>query len=80
MLVVKRHHILVRWSHWLNLPLFLGLVLSGISIYWASPIYQHKPDPCSRLFDVRNQYRVWICAHVPGQHHYQSAPLDLQRR
>jgi hypothetical protein len=41
-LVVKRHHILVRWSHWLNVPLLLGLVLSGISIYWASPIYQHS--------------------------------------
>jgi hypothetical protein len=44
-LVVKRHHILVRCSHWLNVPLLLGLILSGISIYWASPIYQHKPDP-----------------------------------
>jgi hypothetical protein len=43
-LVAKRHHLLVRWSHWLNVPILLGLVLSGISIYWASPIYQHKPD------------------------------------
>jgi hypothetical protein len=44
-LVVKRHHILVRYSHWLNIPLLLGLILSGISIYWSSPVYQHKPDP-----------------------------------
>ena len=44
-LVVKRHHLLVRWSHWLNVPILLGLILSGISIYWASPIYQYKPDP-----------------------------------
>ena len=40
-LVVRRHHLLVRISHWLNIPLLLGLILSGISIYWASPIYQH---------------------------------------
>ena len=40
-LVTKRHHLLVRWSHWLNVPILLGLILSGISIYWASPIYQH---------------------------------------
>ncbi len=44
-LVAKKHHLLVRWSHWLNVPILLGLILSGISIYWASPIYRHKPDP-----------------------------------
>jgi len=73
-LVVKRHHILVRWSHWLNVPLLLGLVLSGISIYWASPIYQHKPDPNTGNFDVAADIGIWICAHVPGQHHYASPP------
>jgi len=34
-LVVRKHHFLVRWSHWLNVPILLGLILSGISIYWA---------------------------------------------
>ena len=24
-LVAKKHHLLVRWSHWLNLPILLGL-------------------------------------------------------
>jgi hypothetical protein len=51
-LVVRKHHFLVRWSHWLNVPLLLGLILSGISIYWASPIYQHKPDPNTGNVDV----------------------------
>ena len=74
MLVVQRHHILVRWSHWLNVPLLLGLILSGISVYWASPIYQHKPDPNTGNFDVAADIGIWICAHVPGQHHYASPP------
>lgn len=73
-LVVKRHNILVRWSHWLNVPLLLGLILSGISIYWASPIYQHKPDPNTGNFDVAADVGIWICAHAPGQHHYASPP------
>ena len=73
-LVVKRHHILVRWSHWLNVPLLLGLIVSGISIYWSSPIYQHKPDPVSGNFDVAADIGIWICAHVPSQHHYASPP------
>lgn len=73
-LVVKRHHFLVRWSHWLNVPLLLGLILSGISIYWASPIYQHKPDPTTGNFDVAADIGIWICAHILGQHHYASPP------
>jgi thiosulfate reductase cytochrome b subunit len=73
-LVVKRHNILVRWSHWLNVPLLLGLILSGISIYWASPIYQHKPDPTTGNFDVAADIGIWICAHIPGQHHYANPP------
>ena len=73
-LVVKRHHVLVRLSHWLNVPLLLGLVLSGISIYWSSPIYQHKPDPVTGNFDVAADIGIWICAHILGQHHYASPP------
>jgi thiosulfate reductase cytochrome b subunit len=73
-LVVKRHHILVRWSHWLNAPLLFGLILSGISIYWASPIYQHKPDSVTGNFDVAADIGIWICAHVTGQRHYANPP------
>lgn len=73
-LVVKRHHVLVRCSHWLNVPLLLGLVLSGISIYWSSPVYQHKPDPVTGNFDVAADIGNWICHHVPGQRHYASPP------
>jgi len=73
-LVVKRHHLLVRWSHWLNVPILLGLVLSGISIYWSSPVYQHKPNPTTGNFDVAADIGIWICAHVPGLHHYSDPP------
>ena len=73
-LVTKRHHLLVRWSHWLNVPILLGLVWSGISIYWASPIYQHKPDPRTGNFDMAADIGIWICAHVPGLHQYNSPP------
>src|ERR1700726_5196489 len=73
-LVVRKHHLLVRWSHWLNVPILLGLILSGISIYWASPIYQHKPDPNTGNTDVEADIGIWICAHVPGLHEYSSPP------
>jgi hypothetical protein len=41
-LVVRRHRLLVRCSHWLNVPILLGLILSGISIYWASPVAREQ--------------------------------------
>jgi thiosulfate reductase cytochrome b subunit len=69
-LVVRRHHLLVRITHWLNIPLLLGLILSGISIYWASPIYQHDPNPTTGSFDYFADAGIWICAHVPWLQHY----------
>jgi thiosulfate reductase cytochrome b subunit len=72
--IIRKHHLLVRWSHWLNVPILLGLILSGMSIYWASPVYQHKPDPATGNVDVVADIGTWICAHVPGLHHYSSPP------
>jgi hypothetical protein len=71
---VRRHHLLVRWSHWLNVPILLGLILSGVSTYWASPVYQHKPDPMTGNVDFVADVGTWICTHVPGLHHYSSPP------
>ena len=73
-LVVRRHHLLVRCSHWLNVPILLGLILSGVSIYWASPVYQHKSDPVTGNFDPLADVGIWICAHVPGLQQYTSPP------
>lgn len=72
--IVRTHHVLVRWSHWLNVPILLGLILSGMSIYWASPVYQHKPDPTTGNVDYVANIGTWICAHVPGLLHYSSPP------
>src|SRR6266404_1671366 len=75
-LVVRKHHFLVRWSHWLNVPILLGLILSGISIYWASPIYQHKADPITGNFDLVADIGIWICARAASLQ--QSTRLGLQ--
>jgi thiosulfate reductase cytochrome b subunit len=74
-LVVRRHHLLVRCSHWLIVPILLGLILSGIAVYWASPVYHHKPDPATGSNDPFRDAGQWICAHVPGLHDY-SSPSD----
>lgn len=50
-------------------------MLSGLSLYWASPVYQHTPDPQTGNVDPLADLGVWIAAHVPGQHNYAS-PAD----
>jgi thiosulfate reductase cytochrome b subunit len=72
--LVRKHHLFVRVSHWLNVPLLAGLIVSGISIYWASPIYQHRPDSQTGNSDYVCDAGVWLCAHVPGLHSYASPP------
>ena len=72
--VVRRHHLLVRCTHWLTVPILLGLILSGLSIYWASPVYKHQPDAVTGNSDPLADVGIWICAHVPGLHQYSSPP------
>src|SRR5580698_3466031 len=60
--------------HWCALPLLLGLILSGISIYWSSPIFQHATDPTTGNFDDAADIGIWLCAHVPWMHNYGSPP------
>ena len=54
----------LRLSHWLNVLILLGLILSGISIYWASPIYRRKPDANTGNYDVAADVGIWIFAQV----------------
>ena len=72
--LARKHHLLVRVSHWLNVLLLAGLIVSGISIYWASPIYRHSPNPQTGNTDYIADSGVWLCAHVPGMHGYVSPP------
>jgi thiosulfate reductase cytochrome b subunit len=57
---------LVRLAHWANVPLLFGLIASGLSIYWASPVYGHAPNPATGSTDYLADLGVWIAHHVPG--------------
>ena len=65
-LVVVKHHALVRLSHWLNVPILFALTVSGLSIYWASPVFLHKPDPVTHSRDYLADIGIAIARHVPG--------------
>ena len=77
--VVAKHHALVRWSHWVNVPLLFGLIATGLSIYWAAPVFVHPRDPATHsrdyladigaaiargLGDRGGEPRFWIYDHL----------------
>jgi thiosulfate reductase cytochrome b subunit len=69
--VVRKHHWLVRWTHWANIPLLTGLILSGLSIYWAAPVYTHAPhESTGGGTDYLADIGLWVARHEPWRHSY----------
>jgi len=77
--VVRKHHALVRLSHWVNVPVLLGLIVTGLAIYWAAPVFVHARDPVTGsrdyladlgvtiarlLNDTGGDPRGWVYNHV----------------
>ena len=67
--VVRKHHWLVRWTHWANIPILLALGLSGLSIYWAAPVYKHPADAHGNE-DYLADIGLWVVRHEPWHQSY----------
>ena len=70
--IVRRHHVLVRVSHWLNVPLLLLLIASGISIYWGAPIFVHPRNAATHTSDLVGDVSVVVARVIPTS----GAPKD----
>lgn len=35
----EKHPLVIRWAHWINFPLLIIMIWSGLLIYWANPAY-----------------------------------------
>lgn len=35
----RKHSLATRWMHWINFPLLVVMIWSGLLIYWANPVY-----------------------------------------
>jgi thiosulfate reductase cytochrome b subunit len=64
-IVVLKHHWLVRLTHWVNLAVLAALIASGLSIYWASPVFLHAPNPKTGTRDYVGDVSFWLSQHVP---------------
>jgi len=36
----KKHPLAIRWFHWVNFPVLMLMIWSGILIYWANDVYR----------------------------------------
>ena len=61
--LVKKHPLAIRWFHWVNFPLLMLMVWSGILIYWAYPVYRVGLGDYS-LFKMNLEQTTWRQLHV----------------
>jgi thiosulfate reductase cytochrome b subunit len=38
--LVKKHALVIRWCHWINVPVLAMMIWSGLLIYWANDVYR----------------------------------------
>ncbi|MDB5203537.1 MAG: thiosulfate reductase [Ferruginibacter sp.] len=38
--IAKKHSLAIRWFHWVNFPILLVMIWSGLLIYWANDVYR----------------------------------------
>src|SRR5258705_104397 len=36
----KKHPLAIRWFHWINFPVLVLMMWSGLLIYWANAVYR----------------------------------------
>ena len=36
----EKHSVVMRWTHWINFPILMIMIWSGLLIYWASDTYE----------------------------------------
>ena len=36
----KKHSLAIRWFHWINFPVLMLMIWSGLLIYWANDVYR----------------------------------------
>jgi thiosulfate reductase cytochrome b subunit len=39
----KKHPLAIRWFHWINFPVLMIMIWSGVLIYWANDVYHIGP-------------------------------------
>ncbi len=68
-----KHPLAIRWCHWVNFPLLVLMIWSGVLIYWANDVYRvglgsftvfkFFPEGFYRIFGVSQQLAKGMALH-----------------
>jgi thiosulfate reductase cytochrome b subunit len=50
--IIEKHPRAIRWMHWINFPMIMIMIWSGIQIYWANIAYLPIPKFIENFFDI----------------------------
>lgn len=53
--IIEKHSLAIRWFHWINFPLILLMIWSGILIYWANRAYIPIAPEISTFLRINNR-------------------------
>lgn len=59
----KKHSLATRWTHWVNFPVLLMMVWSGMLIYWANDEYSIKIFGITLFHFFPESFYNWL--HIP---------------
>jgi len=72
LLLVEKHPLAIRWTHWINFPLLFIMIWSGLIIYWAGSI----PDVGEEHHIYRIGWGSWTLVRLFPDGFYRLLRLD----
>ena len=61
--IIEKHSLAIRWFHWVNFPVIMLMIWSGILIYWANPMYFPLPSEVSTFLHIDHQLATGMGWH-----------------
>ncbi len=58
-----KHPRAIRWLHWINFPLLIIMIWSGLLIYWANDVYITFPDWFYNWFSIGHRLAAGMAWH-----------------
>ncbi len=53
--IIEKHSLAIRWFHWINFPIIMLMIWSGILIYWANRAYIPLSSEISQKLGINSR-------------------------
>ncbi|MBB6272271.1 thiosulfate reductase cytochrome b subunit [Pedobacter cryoconitis] len=61
--IQEKHPLAIRWTHWVNFPILMIMIWSGLLIYWANDIYSITIFGYTFVHFFPDWFYQWL--HIP---------------